>query len=295
MHYLHHTLQSAMRARCIETVKYTLSQILEESAVHEHASDVVTVTSLGTADWERFAQVEGTKLSSLEQKQNDTPCPVSAQDLARCERHIFEVLEVVAIVDGEIYAEILEHVDEIKLFNSTVTQGFSDTRTMGAVFIRPPHPSSNTLLYFYEQLIHEMSHLQLHCVLSVDPLISGDRYRLATSPIRSDPRPLFGVLHATYVSAKLANAFFGLYQHNNDQATLGYLAQILDELVAGIDSLKESLLTPSGQALVDSMTHLGLRIARDQAWSSFDLCKPRLHRRTRKWVTHGGLSRLRSN
>ncbi|MGN6319188.1 aKG-HExxH-type peptide beta-hydroxylase [Trinickia sp.] len=294
MHYLHHILQSAMRRQCVATVEHTLSQIITEATVSKHVHDAASVTSLGTGDWERFAQFEGTKLSDLEQGRNDTPCPVTADDLVKCKRHIFQALETVATVDREMYGEIIEHVNEIKLFNSGVTQGFSDKRTMGAIFIRPPHPSSDALHYFYEQLIHEMSHLQLHCMLSIDPLISGDRYRLVTSPLRSDPRPLFGVLHATYVSAKLANAFFGLYQHNMDQSTLCYLAQILDELAAGIDRLKESSLTSSGQTLVDSMAHLGLRIALDQAWSSFDLHAPRLHRRTRKWVTHGRLSRLRS-
>ena len=293
MHYLHHKLQSAMRAQCLTNVQHTLSQIGEEFAVCKCVPDFAPVASLGTADWERFVQLEGTRLSSTEQGRNDTPCPIAAHDLAACERHIYETLKTLRIVDGELHAEMREHVDEIKLFNSAVTQGFSDTRTMGAIFIRPPCVGSNVPLYFYEQLIHEMSHLQLHCLFSIDPLIDGDRYRLMASPIRSDPRPLFGVLHATYVSAKLANAFFSLYQRSKDETTLHYLDQIMDELAIGISSLRESSLTSSGRALVNSMTNLALRIAQDGAWSSFDLFTPTLHRRTRTWVTPDRFNRLR--
>lgn len=293
IHYFHHKLQSAMRAQCAQTARQTLTQMIDEFAARQEASHFIAVASLGATEWERFAQSEGRRLSNIEQRQDDMPSSIPAKHVAVSVNHVYEALKILRITDEELYKEMVEHVDEIKLFNSAVTQGFSDIRTMGAIFIRPPRLGCDASLYYYEQLIHETSHLQLHCINSIDPLIAENKDQLTPSPLRSDLRPATGVLHATYVSCKLAYAFFTLYNQSKDEIVRCHLAQIMNELIVGIDVLGELRLTRSGSALIDSMSQLAYRIAHDRAWSTFDFATPIAHRRTNKLVRNNQFNQFR--
>jgi HEXXH motif-containing protein len=278
LHFLHHKLQSAMRAQSPLRTRETVGQIVDELNELEKERQLITVTSLGSTEWESFARLEGARLSSLEQRESDTPTSIPEQDVEIGKTHISDALTVVRNVDKELYGEFLEHVSEIKLFGSAVTQSFSDIRTMGAVFIRPPRKECTNLIYYYEQLIHEMSHLQLNCIFSRDRLILGDLAETAPSPLRTEPRPIFGVYHATYALAKLSHAFFRLYQHRKSDVVLQTLAQTTNELLFGIDVVKQFSLTTAGAALLKSMSDVALRVARDDIWSGFDFLAPMQHR-----------------
>jgi HEXXH motif-containing protein len=57
---------------------------------------------------------------------------------------------------------------------------------------------------FADHIVHEAAHQRLHVEFELQPaLINGD-YLGAASPIRRDPRPLYGVLHATFVFLRLS-------------------------------------------------------------------------------------------
>jgi len=54
-----------------------------------------------------------------------------------------------------------------------------------------------------ELLAHESAHLMLFAFSHSEALVSNDAEGLYESPLRSDPRPMDGIFHATWVSARM--------------------------------------------------------------------------------------------
>lgn len=277
-HYLHHQLQTAMRAQSVLGAYRTLEEIIDVIEAPKNVHNQITINSIGDSNWERFAKQETSRLSRIEQNVADILAPIAEKDLTNAVSDAKNALTAIASIDPELFSEISEHISQIKLFDSSITRGFSDIRTMGAIFVRLMQPDEDCLLYYYEQIIHEMAHLQLNCILAFDPLISGDRTRKSTSPLRQDPRPIFGIYHATYVSAKLSHAFYTLHQRTNNERALRNLSQMINELLTGIGVLKKFSLTHVGAILVDNMLHLAREISQYRAWSSFDFKQGIPHR-----------------
>lgn len=292
LHYLHHKLQSVMRMQSRSEATLAAQQVIAELEMRESKRRLLSVSKLESSEWERFSRSEGAKLSALEQGTIDTPTSITEKDLERGRSHITEALATIKDIDAELHGEILEHIEDIKLFDSKITQGFSDIRTMGAIFIRPPRVVDNIPLYYFEQLIHETSHLQLHCIFSIDRLIEGDVTRKTISPVRADPRSIFGVYHATYVSAKVSYGLFRLYQRTADKTLLCWLAQTTNELLNGIDIVRRFALTPAGAMLIESMQSVAVHLAENSIWSDFDFAAPMQHRSKGTTVTVNRLQKF---
>ncbi len=58
-------------------------------------------------------------------------------------------------------------------------------------------------MYFLDHITHETSHLVLHTLMNVDPLITNGHAQRFDAPIRPDPRPLYGIYHATFVLSRI--------------------------------------------------------------------------------------------
>ncbi len=65
---------------------------------------------------------------------------------------------------------------------------------------------------FYRQIVHETGHNLLFAIARDEPLVKAGPSVRRQSPIRADPRPLDGIFHAAYVSAREAAAFEALLQ-----------------------------------------------------------------------------------
>ena len=61
-------------------------------------------------------------------------------------------------------------------------------------------------IQFYRQIVHEAAHNLLFGMARDEPLVRDDASVRVQSPIRADPRPLDGVYHAAFVSAREALA-----------------------------------------------------------------------------------------
>lgn len=81
--------------------------------------------------------------------------------------------------------------------------GGSDIYLYGASFLRLE--PGWTPLCFADHLVHEAAHQLMHAEHELRPLLLNRDYVGAPSPIRTDPRPLYGTFHATFVFARLAS------------------------------------------------------------------------------------------
>lgn len=80
--------------------------------------------------------------------------------------------------------------------------GASHYQFWGLLLINPRHHP--TRLAMAEVLAHESGHLVLFAMTRDEPLVYNADDELFSSPLRVDPRPMDGIFHATYVSARMA-------------------------------------------------------------------------------------------
>jgi len=125
-------------------------------------------------------------------------------DLTPRSKPVDEALSILGQVDPDLAAEFHEVVTRVKLFVGRGFLGLSSPAAFGAIFIRSP--DTDPLPYYVEHLVHEGAHLYLNTLMALDPLLENPM-ETASAPLRPDPRPLFQVLHATFVLGR--NVRFG--------------------------------------------------------------------------------------
>ncbi|MGJ8605632.1 MAG: aKG-HExxH-type peptide beta-hydroxylase [Marivita sp.] len=106
----------------------------------------------------------------------------------------------------ELYGEITAIVHEILLGgaphgDSVEFDGASHYQFWGLLILNPKH--HNTPLEIVEVLAHEASHSLLFGLTVDEPLVLNPNEDLFASPLRQDLRPMDGIYHATYVSARM--------------------------------------------------------------------------------------------
>ncbi|MFE1316083.1 aKG-HExxH-type peptide beta-hydroxylase [Kitasatospora phosalacinea] len=128
-----------------------------------------------------------------------------AQALAWAE----ECLPILAEVDPPLFGEFETFVSRLRLFAGTGVRGVTSVRTFGLISLRVPdrEEAAQGPLYFLDHVTHETSHLSLHSLMNVDPLIENAWEKRFAAPIRPDARPLYGIYHATFVLSRITRVF----------------------------------------------------------------------------------------
>ena len=80
--------------------------------------------------------------------------------------------------------------------------GASHYQFWGLLLLNPSH--HHTPLGIAEVLAHEAGHSLLFGLTVDEPLVLNEDDELFISPLRPDPRPMDGIYHATFVSARMA-------------------------------------------------------------------------------------------
>lgn len=86
--------------------------------------------------------------------------------------------------------------------------GASHYQFWGLLFLNPRH--HRTPLAVAEVLAHEAGHSLLFGLTVDETLVLNPDHERYASPLRADPRPMDGIYHATFVSARMAWAMEGL-------------------------------------------------------------------------------------
>jgi hypothetical protein len=115
----------------------------------------------------------------------------------------FDLMErAIPELAGEIRAIINEVVivagDRTKKFQF---DGGSHFQLWGALFLNAEYHQTD--LAVVEVLAHECAHSLLFGFCTEEPLVLNRDDELYTSPLRPDPRPMDGIYHATFVSARM--------------------------------------------------------------------------------------------
>lgn len=131
------------------------------------------------------------------------PAPEVARDF---ERRLGEALDLIGRAFPELLDEVMAIVREVVCVVGDPARdlqfdGGSHFQLWGALFINAE--SHETPAAMVEGLAHESAHSVLFGFCTHEPLVIGDDDALYPSPLRGDPRPMDGIYHATFVSARM--------------------------------------------------------------------------------------------
>jgi hypothetical protein len=133
----------------------------------------------------------------------------SAESIRHGKARVQEALDLADAVDPELGSEIRELIREIVLCGGSPAgkytfDGASSFMLWGAILINADRREDE--LTMLQMLAHESAHNLLFGLSPNEVLLNNGRDERYSSPLRDDPRPLEGIYHATFVSARMHRA-----------------------------------------------------------------------------------------
>jgi HEXXH motif-containing protein len=128
-------------------------------------------------------------------------------ELSDGDRQVTAALALLGQAFPALHDEVLALVNEVLLVGTAAGEdrpsfhGASSFYLWGALLLNlDAHP---TRIRLVEGLAHESGHSLLHGLMMGDPLVRNEAGRHYRSPLRADARPMEGIVHATFVLARM--------------------------------------------------------------------------------------------
>lgn len=180
--------------------------------------------------------------------------PIIATDTSEYSDSIRKALKLLKLVEPKLRKEFDEIVTRVKLFGGKGYFGLSSPAVFGAIFIRLP--VKNHVAYFLEHLVHELSHLTLNATMAHDPILENP-FEMNQAPLRPDSRPLFQILHATFVLSRNVSVSRKVVARFPELGFQSQLVHFEEKFFEGYSTLeKTARFTPMGRQLFQSMQPL---------------------------------------
>ena len=200
---LYYDIVDAILENRLDDAERCLASIVKEKPIQQPLSIVALDNATFTPDMvERYGRMMDTDPT--------TPHVFAAPppgDVEPCRAILAKAFDLMRRGCPRTYGEFSELVDQIVLCAGTNVATNEDflagsTFTLwGALFINPS--VERTVRSLVETLAHEASHTFLFGLQVSDGLVLNPDEERFASPLRVDPRPMDGVYHATYVSARM--------------------------------------------------------------------------------------------
>jgi HEXXH motif-containing protein len=148
-----------------------------------------------------------------------TPLSMTAPDeasSATMRQRVSVALDLLAMAHPDLAAEVRQIVSEIVLARTDGSNkeqdfaGASSFAVWGAIFLNTDE--HDDVAELTQALAHEAAHLLLFAEAIDGPLVENPESERFLSPLRSDPRPMDGIFHATFVTARMHLAARALEQ-----------------------------------------------------------------------------------
>jgi hypothetical protein len=132
--------------------------------------------------------------------------PPSAEDLAAFTRQFADVMDLLARAAPEFLAELKALISELILVVGPKNakahfDGGSSYQLWGALFLNAVRHT--TRIDVIDSLAHESAHSRLFGLCTEEAPVRNPDDELHASPLRAEKRPMDGVYHATFVSARM--------------------------------------------------------------------------------------------
>jgi HEXXH motif-containing protein len=133
--------------------------------------------------------------------------PVASDELEAARRTFGAALRLIDAADPELGGEIRSLVRDVVFVGSEsrhgtyMLHGASTFYLWGALILNARvHPDPISMA---DGITHEAAHSLLHGLTLGAPLVDNDPAERFPSPVREDPRPMDGIVHAAYVLARM--------------------------------------------------------------------------------------------
>jgi len=190
-----------------------------------------------------------------------TVLPPAPADAAACRERIDAAFCLLNVGDPALAAEIRALIGEIVIAVGTddptalTFDGASAFMLWGAIVLNAR--GHRTALEMAQALAHESGHNLLFGLCADGPLVEDDDEPRYASPLRADPRPMDGIVHATYVTARMHRAVARLLEAGvldaaataEARASLGVHRRAFAQGVEVIDG--HASLTGRGRAVME--------------------------------------------
>lgn len=177
--------------------------------------------------------------------------PILETDLSGHLAGINDALDLLRDVDTQLALEFDEIVSRIKLFIGRGYLGLSSPAAFGAIYVRVPH--EDPMAYFLEHLVHELSHLYLNTIMIHDPLLKNPMDK-SVSPLREGQRPLYQVLHATFVLGRNVRVSRRVVQNHPELGLERHLEAFETQYSEGYNVIQyDAQLTDLGRQFLETM------------------------------------------
>lgn len=188
-------------------------------------------------------------------------CPVPVATHAEFVPLLEEGMELLAAGVPDLHGELANIVHVVVLAQAPDDaelkfDGASHYQFWGMLLLNPNY--HRTPLKVAEVLAHEAGHSALFGMTIDEPLVLNDESERFVSPLRPDPRPMDGIYHATFVSARMAMAMEALAASGRlgpEEAAEAIAAAERDRrnFEMGDAVIREKgLLSESGRAILDN-------------------------------------------
>ncbi len=191
--------------------------------------------------------------------------PVSSERLEAAEREITVAFKRLHQCAPELHDETQVTIRDIIVAlpgaeTGLELGGVSSFALWGALAINPDTQDVDGWVHYFKTIVHEAGHNVLFAFARTEPFVLNDINSRYSSPLRSDPRPMDGIFHAAFVSARESHAFSRLLGWHEDGGGLTDAEIVLSEdfLEAGVIAFwqcseilrSEALLSPLGDAIL---------------------------------------------
>ncbi|MEU5319781.1 HEXXH motif-containing putative peptide modification protein [Streptomyces sp. NPDC021056] len=157
------------------------------------------------------------------------------------EDDITDISRAFALIEDvwpELATEIRAYTRVVVPYASEFHSSFTEAILMGAVFLSEAAQPFSATHYTAEHLLHESSHLRLMLLLELDPLVTVAEGATFNSPVRKDPRPLWGMLMAVHAFARITAFHRRAHGRTGREIHRELTRQNADLLAKGLDEIE---------------------------------------------------------
>jgi hypothetical protein len=181
----------------------------------------------------------------------------------RSRQWIARSLEVLRLSAPEVFAEF-EAFGPLLILASASREGalgfggYSSMIAWGAIAL---NAEIDGLIPILIQIVHEQAHQLLFALSAEIPLVYNHPQELYASPLRRDPRPMDGVIHACFVSARVhevlqqvqAGPSFTALASSDQEGMAAALSDTAAAVTAALPTIEQSArLSAIGERVVDA-------------------------------------------
>lgn len=171
----------------------------------EPLHDSESLVALGQGSSQPYSDLY-TRLMNAEPESRAPYCSPVPSQVGQFAESYRQAMSLLSRADPELHREIGYLVSQTIMVASDPRaaiqfDGGSCYMLWGGLFLNITLPRD--LVTLAEVIVHESAHIMLYAFAAEEALVENDDDELYSSPLRTDERPMDGIYHATYVSARM--------------------------------------------------------------------------------------------